>query len=129
MPKCIRIQRKKRHVCVGDMNTRIILQDRNIKAPVFGDPDFDETFSNAATVWALVNTVSGKTFFDGVNTDVNITHEIFIRYDATVTAETWVELDNQRIDILRVEDFEQRSEFMKLICTERGVNTLEATKA
>lgn len=130
MPKCIRIKRKKRQVCIGDLDTRIILQDRSIKPPVFGDPDFDEDFANTDTVWAAVNTVSGKTFFDGVNSDINISHVIFIRFDSAVTAETWVELeDGQRLDILDTENLEQRGEFLKLTCTIRGNKTLGATKA
>lgn len=128
MSKCTRIHRKKRKLCIGDLKDEIILQNRAITAPVFGSSDFDETFTNIVTVWALINTVSGKTFFDGVNTDINITHEIYIVYDATVTAETWVELKSRRIDILRVENLEERDEYLKLICTDRGLNTINATK-
>lgn len=129
MPRCQKIKRKKRQVCLGDLNTEIILQDRQIAAPLFGDVDFDEEFTATATVWANVNTVSGKTYFDGVETDTNITHHIFIRYDASVTAETWVELGGRRIDILRVEDLDERGEFMKLICTDNGEASVEASKA
>lgn len=129
MAICSKIRRKKRQVCVGDLNTEIILQDRAITEPLFGDPDFDENFTDTATVWAAVNTVDGKTFFDGVSTDTNITHEIFIRYDATVTAETWIELGGQRIDILRVQNLEERNQFMKLICSDRGATSAEASKA
>ena len=110
------------------MSTEIILQNRVLTEPVFGSVDFDEVFTASATVWATVNTVSGKTFFDGVNTDINITHEIFIRYDSTVTAETWVELNGNRLDILRVEDFDGRNEYMKLICVDRGSISKNATK-
>lgn len=127
---CKKIRRKSRSVCIGDMNTLIKLQNRNITPPLFGDPDFDEEFTDVAEVWAMVNTVSGKTVFDGVNTDINVTHEIYIYYDATVTAETWVELNGKRLDIVPngVENLEERDEFLKLTCTERGANTIEATK-
>lgn len=129
MPKRQKNQRKKRQVCIGDMDEQIILQDRGIGEPLFGSVDFDEDFTNIATVWAAINTVSGKTFFDGVNTETNITHEFFIRFDASVSAETWVEWNSRRFDILDAENYEERSEFMKLICAERGANTIEATKA
>lgn len=126
---CKSIRRKNRKVCIGDLNKLITLQSRAITPPDFGDPDFDETFTDGDDVWAAVNTVDGKTFFDGVNTDVNITHEFYIRYDATVTAETWVEMDDRRFDILRTNDLDERQDFMQLICVERGANTIEATKA
>lgn len=127
MARCSTIKFNQRKICLGDLNKRVILQNRDITPPLYGSVDFDENFTNTATVWAAVKTVSGKTFFDGVN-DRAITHEIYIRYDATVTAETWIEYNNKRIDILNVENLEENDEYLKLICNERGANTIEATK-
>jgi len=129
MPKCKKIKRNKRQVCIGEMDTEITLQDRAITPPVFGDPDFDENFTDTGIVWAAVNTVSGKTWFDGVNTDINITHEIYIYYDPTVTDQTWVLLNGRRIDILNFEDLEERNEFLKLTCTDKGPAAKQANKA
>lgn len=128
MTSCSRIKRKSRKVCLGDLGTKIKLQGRNITPPVFGSADFDEKFSLEAEVWAMINTVSGRTYFDG-NADLNITHHIYIRYDVTVTAETWIEFGGRRIDILTVENLDERSEYMKLVCIERGLVTSEAAKA
>jgi len=124
----VKIRRKKRQVCIGDLDTEIVLQNRSIVPPVSGSSDFDENFTPNSTVWAAVNTVSGKTFFDGVGTETNITHEIFIRYDVTITAEVWVLLDSRRFDILDVEDLDERNEFMKLLCVDRGSDSLLASK-
>lgn len=126
---CSKIRRKNRKVCIGDLNTEIKIQGRTILPPVFGNPDFNETFVDNSTVWAMVNTGGGKTFFDGVGTDINISHYVYIRFDSTVTAESWVELNSRRLDILVVEDLEERNEFMKLTCSDRGSNTLGATSA
>ena len=128
MPKCSKIRRKKRQVCVGDLDTEITLQNRAITPPVFGSVDFTETFTDDGTIFAMVNTIDGKTFFDGVNTETVITHEIYIRFDSTVTSETWVELNIRRIDILRVENLDERSEYMKLTCVDRGQITNVATE-
>jgi len=124
----VKIRKKKRQVCIGAMDNEIQLQDRNIIPPVFGSPDFDDNFSTTATVWAAINTVDGRTFFDGVNTETPITHVFFIRFDSTVTSETWILFDLRRFDILKVEDFEERGEFMKLICIDRGLASAAATK-
>ena len=129
MPKCQKIQRKKRQICIGDMNEQILLQDRGIGEPLFGSVDFTEDFTNNDKVWASVETVSGKTFFDGVGEEILITHEFLIRYDASVSAETWISWNSRRFDILTTEDYDERNEFMKLICSERGSKTIEATKA
>lgn len=130
MSKCNKVYRKKRQYCVGDLDTEIKLQSRAITPPVFGSVDFDDNFTDLnPTVWAAVNTVSGKTFFDGVGTETPITHIIGIRFDALVTAETWVELDGRRLDILEVTNLDERSEWMELVCTDRGLNTKNASKA
>lgn len=105
----------------------ITLQNRDIQAPVFGTPDFDEEFSDIDTVQAIVKTKSGKTFFDGVATERLITHEICIEYVAGVTAETWVEFKGRRIDVLQVTNCCEKDEVLILTCSERGVG--EASKA
>ena len=129
MPKCINTKRRHRKPCIGDMDTIIKLQNRSITEPLFGSPDFDETFDGDNNVWGMLQTVSGKTIFDDVGKDVNVTHEIIINYDNSVTDETWVELNGRRLDILLFEDIEERHEFLKLTCTDRGKISFEATKA
>lgn len=128
MPRCETIKRRHRKICIGDLDTPIIIENRSITEPVFSSFDFTETFTNDDPyTWAMVETVSGKTFFDGVNTESIVTHHIYINFDADVTAESWVKIGSNRMDILQVENLEERSEFMKLICSDRG--TKEASKA
>jgi len=129
MPKCAPIRKKRRNICIGDMEDRITLQNRAITAPLFGTIDFDETFTAIAVEeWCLIETVRGKTFFDGVATETDVTHWIYINFDATVTAETWGLLpDGRRLDVLRVENLDERGDFQLLECTDRG--TKAASKA
>lgn len=129
MPVCKQISRKRRNVCIGDLDSLITLENRDIEAPEFDTVDFDETFTTAAAnTWSLIETVRGKTFFDGVSTEEDVTHWIYINFDAAVTAETWVKLDDgRRLDILRVENLDERSDFQLLHCNDRGAK--EASKA
>lgn len=129
MPICQQIRKKRRNVCIGDMEDEITLENRAIEAPEFDTVDYDETFTapNPA-IWSLIETVSGKTFFDGVGTEIDVTHWIYINFDTTVTAETWVKLsDGRRLDILMVENLDERSDVMKLVCVDRGA--AQASKA
>lgn len=105
----------------------ITLQNRDIVAPFFNTTDFDENFSNDQDVQAVVKTVRGKTFFDGVSTESRITHEICIKYLAGVTAETWILFKGRRIDILSVENCCEKDDVLILTCNERGQG--EASKA
>jgi SPP1 family predicted phage head-tail adaptor len=125
---CKVVRRKKRKVAVGDLRDRITLQNRDIAPPLFGDDEYSEDFEASAEVWAAVNTVAGKTVFNGVGTDVAITHEVFIRHDSRVTSETWIELaDGRRLDIELPENWEERDEFMRLLCVDRGSKDKEAS--
>lgn len=114
------------HRQLAQRGVSITLQNRAILPPVFGDVDFDETFSGDSTVTALVDTTRGKTLFDGVATDRPITHRFCIAYVAGVAAETWISFGGRRFDILDVENCEERDAILILRCTERG--TGEASK-
>jgi SPP1 family predicted phage head-tail adaptor len=128
MASCKKLRRKKRQICLGDLDTQIILQNRVLTAPLFGTPDFDETFTTTDTVWAMVNTVSGKTFFDNTGVGTNITHSVGIVFDSSVTAETWIELDGNRLDILQKENLDERGEWLILTCVDRGAVAKNASK-
>lgn len=119
-----------RKVCIGDLQHRVLLQDRGIGEPLFAETEFTESFDGDKEVWAKVRTVSGKTIFDGVNqVDVALTHEVTIRYDSTVSSETWIRLGDRRLDIIDAEDLDERNEWLLLRCTERGSKELGASEA
>lgn len=125
MSHCKQIRRPSRKVCVGDMNVEIALIGRDIVPPVSGEAEFSEAFDTveaSTSFWASVETADGSEYFDGLNVLRGThTHTVYIRYDSTVTAETWVQFgDERRLDILDVENLDERSRFQRLICSERG---------
>ena len=122
------ILRKRRESCIGDMRSRVKLHDRNMIVPEFGQVDFTEKFSGTKEVWANIRTVSGQTIFV-VNVDVALTHEIIILYDRTISSESWIEYNNNNLKIVTVEDLDERHEFLRLRCTDRGDKDLGATQA
>lgn len=124
MAKCSPIRRKHRKVCLGDMDSVVKIQNRAIAAPAFGLVDFGEAFSDAdPAAWALIETVSGEAVFDSTNTERSVTHHLYINFDVTVTEESWVELDDgAKLDVVTVEDLEERHEFMLLRCSNRGTS-------
>ncbi len=123
------LTRKHRNVSIGDLDRRINLHSRVMQEPVFNGTDFSEKFDPTDETWALIRTVSGKAFFSGSNIDVSVSHEVYIRYDSSVSAETWIEYESRLFDIVAVEDLEERHEFMRLLCTERGNKSLGASQA
>jgi len=73
-------------------------------------------------VWAMVETVDGKTMFDGSNIERVITNNFYIRYDQTVNSETWIQFKNKNYNIVVSQDFEERNEILKLPAYERGLS-------
>ena len=134
MSACSAIRKPKRRVCVGDMVDVITLMTRSLDAPTFNNPDFDNVFAplnaSAPKSLAMIVTPKGKTYFDSVSeTDVDVTHYVYITYNPDVTSEIWVYFEGRRFDVLRVEDLEERHEFMLLTCVDRGLVTKNASKA
>lgn len=122
----------RRRVPVGDMHHQVFLEDRTIKAPQFGDVDAEISFGaidEAAWVWAKIETLSGKTYFDDVSgAERLLTHMVVIRRVDGVSAETWVRLPTgDRLDIADTEDYDERGEFIALLCVARGKITKEAS--
>ena len=116
-------KRPKRVICVGDLDRRVILSERKITEPGFGETDFGEDFPDSREVWAQVATFAGRVLFNGVDTDTLISHEVSIRYSDSVTSETWVQLKDERgtrLDVVKVENLDERNEFMLLLCKSRG---------
>ena len=129
MPTCVKIQRKKRQPCIGDMNELITLQGRVLTAPTSG-VDASEEFTDSNTdVWALVETVSGEVIFDGTGQERDVTHKFIVRFIDGVTSETWILFNSERLDILGVEDYDERHDFLLLRATNRGIDTNEANRA
>ncbi len=126
MPVCSKIRKKKQQICIGDMRDRVIVEDRDLTAPLSG-VDASEVFSNANSIWAMIQTVAGVEFFNEVNQAVDVTHFVYVRFDSTITVEKWLRLENgQRLDILQVENMDQRNSTLKLRCTNRGQDTKAA---
>jgi len=112
---------------IGDMRHRIILHNRSIVPPIFDSVDFEQGFDGIES-WAAVKTTNGKITLDGVGQEQDVTHELFIRYDYNVTSEMFIQMeDGRRLRILNVEDYEERHEYMRLLCKERGFD--EAAKS
>ncbi len=124
------VRRPNRTLCLGDLKEQIILHTRDLTEPEYGEVDATEDFNPIKSVWAAIKTTSGKAFFAGVHGDVSVTHEISIRYRDDVSAETWIELKTgSLLDIVAVENLEERDEWLKLQCSERGSKALGSAQA
>lgn len=130
MEKCVKLRRRNRKPVVGDMNQRIAIIARSITPPDHGDAEFDQTLSVAGsnnTVWAMVETADGSEIFDGLDISRAHTHTVYTRFDelwfpvAGPDSSYMLQLEDERlVDVLRIENLDNRRRFIKIYCSERG---------
>jgi SPP1 family predicted phage head-tail adaptor len=116
--RCETIHGRRRTICAGDLDRFIEIQTRAIQGD--NGVDYISDFDTKASVFAMLKTVNGVTIFDETNQEHSITHEFYVYYDDTITAQDWVLFDGVRLKIRKVEDLDGRHEWLKLSCNERG---------
>lgn len=125
------LRKPSRAYCVGGMRDRVKVQARVLTEPKHGSADFDESFEPCVERWASVETVSGKTFFDGVSQrDLEVTHHVGLRWEPRIDSEVWILLeDGTRLDVLNVENLDERGDFVRLVCSATGDKGRAASRA
>ena len=111
------------------MDEQIILQDRAITPPLSGVDATEQFTDTNPDIWAKIETVSGETFFDDTGEAREVTHRFTIEFIDGITAETWISFNSDRFDILDVEDYEERHEYMRLRASNRGIGANAANSA
>lgn len=119
----IKIQGKRRKVNIGDMFSVINIENRNILPSatsheyreVFTDKTTDEGIGRLANgeMWANVESVSGVTVFDATGIEQQVTHIFLMRW-LDITTEQWIRYNGNRYNIVTIENFDGRDEFIKL---------------
>jgi head-tail adaptor len=125
-----------RRPILGDARHLILIRTRNITATTPTDIDFDESFTTTNSVYAYIETKDGDKVFDGTNLDSRIDIIFRIRfihgmipYTSGLTEEKWIEYREDRYDIITVESYDERQQWMQLKCNLRGDKTKEVNKA
>lgn len=128
---------KKVKLCSGDMDKVIDIVSRVITSPVIGSSDPVTAFTTLASPWSIVETIdlsSGKyRYFASVNIDDRPTHKFSIYYDPALwpldSENNFIEWDDRRFRITGVKDLNEMKTTIEILGTERGVDSLAATKA
>ncbi|GIW49202.1 MAG: head-tail adaptor protein [Caloramator sp.] len=101
---------------IGDLRHRVTLQKLEMVQDSYGQPT--ETWTDVATVWAAVNPISGREFFQTETINSEVTHKILIRYMQGVKPAMRIKFKDRIFNILYVINFEERNETLQLMCKE-----------
>lgn len=137
MVECVAKKVKKVKLCSGDMNDIIDIVRRSIEAPKVGTSSPQTTFTSIAKPWAITETIdlsgSNAKRFEKVNINDRPTHKWLIYYDADLwpldSENNFIIFDSRRFRIISATDLNEMKETIEILCTERGVDSLEATEA
>lgn len=100
----------------GELRHRVTIQQKTTTQDTYGAPV--ETWAALATVWANVEALSGREFFDSQQTVAQADHRITIRYRSDVKPAMRVIYGTRTFDIQAVLDKEGRKRALELLCKE-----------
>lgn len=107
---------------VGDLKWWITLRDRALKGVVSGESFTEEFTDKPLDVQAKIETLTGKTVFDGSGIERAVSHRFVIRYDEAVTNQTWIEFKAKNFNIVTFENVDEEDEWLVLLVEERGAS-------
>ena len=102
---------------IGNLRHRITLQKPVITKDSIGQEL--EEWQDVATVWASVEPLSGKEYFNAQQVNSEITTRITIRYIELLSPQWVVQLGKRTFNILSVINFEERNIYLQLLCSEK----------
>lgn len=101
---------------IGDLRHRITLQKLEMVQNAYGE--MTETWTDVSTVWASVNPISAREFFQAETVNSEITHKILIRYRENVKPSMRVKFKDRIFFIQSVINFNEKNEALQLMCKE-----------
>lgn len=130
MPKCEKIRRKHRQICIGDLDKFIEIQTRSLDDSLNTEAE-TEAFTTVLSLDSMLETVKGIFVVDLVNGgDIEATHRFTIRLpDIAISGENWILFKEKRYSILNQENFEELDEFLQLLCVQKGSTSRNAASA
>ncbi len=113
---------------IGDMRHKVSIYRRSIREPDFESASFGQEHTLIASLWAAISTVSAAYTFDGVDTDVTITHKFAIRNREDIQANDIIKYKGKSYKIVLIDDGDLRERFLFFFCERLGDSDLDANR-
>lgn len=102
---------------IGNLRHRITLQTPTLNQDSLGV--VSETWSATATVYAQIEAISGREFFESARINAEVTHRVRIRHRPGIVPAMRVLEGARMFDIRAVLDVDGRNRELTLMCVER----------
>jgi len=100
----------------GELRHRVTIQQKSVTRNTFGEEIV--TWQDVATVWAAIEPLRGREFFESQQVNAEVTTRIRIRYRPGITPTMRVVYGSRIFDIQAVINVEERNRELHLMCRE-----------
>ena len=101
----------------GELRHKITIQAKGITQNEFGEPV--ETWSDVATVWASVQPLAGREYFQAQQVKADITLRVRMRYRSGIQPAMRLLFESRVFEIQAVIDPDERHRELELLCAEK----------
>ena len=100
----------------GTLRHRITLQSFTTVPDIYGEPI--KTWADLATVWAAVEPLRGREYFQAQQTRAEVSYRVRIRHRADILPTMRISHAGKTLEILSVINVNERSAELHLMCRE-----------
>ena len=104
-------------ILVGEMNREVKIQRLGHTRNDYGE--MTETWTTTYTVWAKIEPVNAKEYFDSNQTKAEVVHRMITRYININTGQWRTVYAGRNFDIESVLNIMEQNEFIEMICREQ----------
>ena len=105
-----------KRVAIGGLKKRVtILKQVRVSD---GQGGFTETWQEAGTVWAAIEPISGREYYEAMQLASDVTHRVRMRY-MDLTPHEKIKYDDRVFDIIAVIDVNMEHRELEVLCNER----------
>lgn len=100
----------------GELKERVILQNKSIAKSAGGDRTI--TWNDVVTTWAKISPLSGREYFQAMQTQSKVQTRIIIRWRNNITPDWRVKYGARIFEIESVIDENNKHNYLELMCVE-----------
>lgn len=101
---------------IGKLRHRITFQYLSDNRNQYGEPTGE--WLDFKTVWASINPISGREFFQADTDNSEITHRVFMRYCVGIKRSMRIKFNQRIFGIESIINYEEKNLYLQLMCKE-----------
>jgi len=105
-----------KRVAIGGLKKRVTILKQVRTSD--GQGGFTETWQEVGTVWAAIEPISGREYYEAMQLASDVTHRVRMRY-MDLTPHEKIKYDDRVFDIIAVIDVNMEHRELEVLCNER----------